>query len=83
LVETKTPEYVRQYGFPFTFYEWRFGSAVDKVGSLTFYSTVKKDGFIWFGVIGNIASAIIFSFSNGLIVKFFWAKRASRRLNLK
>ena len=50
---------VEKYGFPFNFYE-----------SLPMVS----ENFLWFGLIGDILFAIVFSFIVGLFFKYLWSK---------
>jgi hypothetical protein len=81
--ESVTSDYIRQFGFPFSFYEWRFGSNVGKVGSITLYDTVKVSKIIWSGLFANILFLLMFSFAAGKISKFVYSKISLRRVILK
>jgi hypothetical protein len=80
--QSTTPYYVREHGFPFSFYEWRFGSETNKVGSLTVYDTVKVSRIVWSGIVANMFIASVSSFFIGLIFKFVWSKILVRYRNL-
>lgn len=83
LSDSTTSNYVHQYGFPFSFHEWKIGDSFSEVGNLRLYETVIVDRFIWLGLIGNIFVTVVFSFFVGLVFKLVWSKIASRRLQLK
>ncbi len=85
LSDSTTSYYVHQYGFPFSFHEWKLGDSISQVGNLPLYEyeTIIVDRFIWIGFIGNIFVTVIFSFVVGLVFKFVWSKIVSRRLHLK
>ncbi len=83
LSDSTTSDSVYQYGFPFSFHEWKIGDSFSEVGNLRLYETVIVDRFIWLGFIGNIFVTVVFSFFVGLVFKLVWSKIASRRLQLK
>jgi len=80
--QSTTPSFVREYGFPFSLYEWRFGSETNKVGNLTIYDTVKVVRIVWSGVVANSFIALISSFIIGLIFKFVLTKITAHNTNL-